>query len=117
MQTGSFVNLIMSGNKNSELPKVGDGATILHWTDRTAGTVISVSEKAIEVQEDKDVRTDKNGMSDSQEYEYSPNSQGCRWIFKRVARGKYKGFWRVNGRSDGEGVRFGERDKYYDFSF
>ena len=40
-QTGSFMNFMM-GN-NSTLPEVGKGATMLHWTDRTAYQVIKVS--------------------------------------------------------------------------
>jgi heme-degrading monooxygenase HmoA len=40
-QTGSFMNFMMGNNRS--LPEVGKGATLLHWTDRTACQVIEVS--------------------------------------------------------------------------
>jgi len=39
---GGFINQVM-GN-NATLPKVGEGATILHYSDRSAYEVVSVSE-------------------------------------------------------------------------
>ena len=39
---GGFINQVM-GN-NATLPKVGEGATILHYSDRSAYEVIAVSE-------------------------------------------------------------------------
>ena len=67
--TGSLINHLMSGSKDST-PIVGTGCSILHWTDRTACTIIEVSEngKTVVVQEDNAVRTDKLGMTDSQSY-------------------------------------------------
>ena len=69
-QTGSFINMIMS--QNSTLPEVGKGATVLSWTDRYAYEVIEVSndKKRVVVQQYFPKRIDKNGMSESQEYEY-----------------------------------------------
>lgn len=68
--TGSIVNYMM-GN-NATLPEVGKGATILHWTDRTACEVISISKdgKRVIIQEYIPTRVDKNGMSESQQYAY-----------------------------------------------
>src|SRR3989339_659162 len=40
-ETGSLTNHIMG--RNATLPKVGEGATILHWTDRSAYEVMEVS--------------------------------------------------------------------------
>ena len=114
--TGSLINHVMSLTA-APLPKVGDGATILGWTDRYPATVISVSEKEIRVQEDFAYRTDKNGMSECQEYEYIPNPDGAITVVKRVGRGKAKGEWRVNGLTGSNSVVFGYREKYYDFSF
>lgn len=70
VETGSFVNMMMS--QNSTLPEVGKGATVLHWTDRHAYEVIEVSnnKKRVVVQQYLPKRIDKNGMSESQEYEY-----------------------------------------------
>lgn len=44
--TGSLFNHLM-GN-NATLPEVGKGATILHWTDRSAYEVVEVSESRME---------------------------------------------------------------------
>jgi len=69
-ETGSFFNLMM-GN-NSTLPIVGEGATILHWTDRSAYEVIEVSKdyKDVVIQRYAPKRLDDYGMSDCQSYEY-----------------------------------------------
>jgi len=98
-------------------PKVGMGATVLHWTDRTAGTIIEVGANYFTVQADTAIRTDGNGMSDAQSYRYELNPAGTLYVFERVRRGKAKGAWRENGRKDGNGVLIGHRNHYYDFSF
>ena len=69
-QTGSFFNWMMS--KNQSVPVVGAGATILHWTDRSAYEVIEVNEKekSCVIQRYAPKRLDNYRMSDSQEYEY-----------------------------------------------
>jgi hypothetical protein len=75
MEFGSFNNLMMANSKPVETPKVGDGATILSWSDRTPATVVFVSEngKTIHIQEDNAVRTDSNGMSECQSYSFTAN--------------------------------------------
>jgi hypothetical protein len=115
-ETGSVINSIMATG-SQKTPEIGMGATVICWSDRKAGTIISVSEKEFAIQEDYSQRSDSNGMSDSQSYSYTPNSMGYVWTFKRVSRGKAKGQWRENGVKDGYGVRIGTRDQYYDFSF
>lgn len=69
--TGSLMNYLM-GN-NSTLPQVGKGCTLLSWTDRHAYEVMSVSEdgKRVVIQQYLPERTDKNGMSESQDYSYT----------------------------------------------
>lgn len=68
---------------------VGDGCTYNVGSDRYAGTVIAVSPsgKTITVQDDIAKRTDKNGQSEMQTYEYTRNPQGgtqtARWSDKR----------------------------------
>ena len=68
--TGDLFNYLM-GN-NATLPEVGKGATILHWTDRSAYEVIEVSENKMEctIQRYDPERVDGLGISDSQEYKY-----------------------------------------------
>ena len=69
-QTGSLVNFLM-GN-NATLPKVGEGATILMYSDRHAYEVLEVSKdyKRVVIQRYAPERADKNGMSESQDYAY-----------------------------------------------
>jgi hypothetical protein len=115
-ETGSLVNHLYS-RMNAPAPEVGVGATLLSWTDRHAGTIIEVSDKEFVVQRDIATRTDKNGMSDSQDYSYAPNPDGERYVFRRVVRGKAKGQWREHGSKDGAGVLIGKRDEHFDFCF
>ena len=114
MQHGSLQNLLMG---SGTAPKVGEGATILGWTDRHAATVIEVSKsgKAVSVQRDTQNRIDKNGMSDMQEYECTPNPNGCRQTFTLRANGA----WVEKGQPMRGGARLsiGERRPYFDFSF
>ena len=107
---GSFNNLVMAESKPA-VPKVGDGATLLSWTDRYPATVIWVSPsgKTIHVQEDNAVRKDDNGMSEDQSYEFSPNPEAP----IRTARLTTKG-WKV---TRGPSVLIGHRSKYHDYSF
>jgi hypothetical protein len=108
-------------------PVVGMGATLLQWTDRDPATIIEVKKtKAgawiVAVQEDNAQRTDNNGFSESQEYEYSANPNGSISYFRfeegkgwrGISPGKKPGSWKLNG---GGGLRIGEREKYHDFSF
>lgn len=125
-QTASVINHIMSrSTKGQPDPVVGMGATILHWTDRDAGTITKVftigKDVAIEVQEDKATRTDKNGMSEMQDYAYEANPDGARstWRFrngawKAVRYSEDTKRWR---QIDGSGLQIGVRRKYHDFSF
>lgn len=63
----------------------------------------------ITVQEDIATRTDSNGESESQRYEYSPNSNGRLYLFRRTRKG-----WRTK---DKHGLLIGHRNAYHDFSF
>lgn len=109
-ETGSFTNLMMMNTKVT-MPKVGDGATILQWTDRRAATVVfvSASGKTIHLQEDRSTRSDKNGMSECQEYVYTPDTNAT----VQVARLTPKG-WKI---VKGSRVMIGSRETYHDFSF
>ena len=131
-QTASMTNHIMSRAVIGQPePTVGMGATILCWTDRHAATIVEVffagkgksgPHLYVKVQEDKATRTDQNGMSEMQRYEYAPNPQGRIYTFRREKNGawtpvvfseKAKRWCKV----EGEGLRIGERAKYHDFSF
>jgi hypothetical protein len=102
-------------NKQPE-PKVGMGATLVYWTDRHAATIVAVSAsgREITVQRDKAVRTDKNGLSESQDYTYSPDPEGPTYVATRRKNGRYV----LKGEPmRGTGVAIGHRREYYDPSF
>ena len=107
-ETGSGVNALMSASATA--PVVGEGATILAWSDRYPGTVIAVSKsgKTATVREDRAIRTDGGGMTEAQEYRFEANPEGRTWTFRLTTRG-----WRGGG----YGASFGHRSRYYDFSF
>lgn len=111
-RAGSLQNLIFDQALDSP-PQVGDGATIISWTDRHPATVIEVSKTAhkITVQDDTATRTDTNGMSDAQSYEFSRNPNGKLTEATRRKDGSY----RVKGSS--QRVLIGHRMRYHDFSF
>lgn len=108
METASLFNALMS-NPHQPEPKVGDGATITRWTDRTAGTIIKITKCTIVVREDKAERTDKNGMSEVQEYAYTADPEGRVYTFRKTKRG-----WRC---VEGHGLGIGYRKAYHDYTF
>lgn len=95
-----------------EMPKVGDGATIYHYSDRSPATIIRVtsSGKTVFLQEDNYKRADNKGMSESQAYLYTQNRKGRKYACTLRADGKY----RVS--KSNERVIIGVRERYYDFS-
>lgn len=99
------------------IPEVGMGATVVYWSDREPGTIVKVSKsgKTIVVRADHAVRVDDRGMSDSQDYEYSPNPNGHEWEFSLRKNGR----WVQVGETARGGTicAIGYRRKYYDFSF
>jgi hypothetical protein len=122
-QTGSMTNHIYSRMVIGQPePEIGMGVTILSWTDRHAATIVHVGSKLVVVQEDKATRTDKNGMSECQEYTYERNPNGPRYTFRREKNGYWTEVcwnpetnrWR---KTNGHGLRIGERNEYRDFSF
>ena len=124
-ETASLVNHMYSRMVVGEpAPYVGMPATLLSWTDRNPATVIEVNmtKRYIVVQDDDYQRIDSNGLSESQEYEYTPNPNGHTRIFRKDKKGQWVQHY-VNPetkrlvQSRGCGLRLGAREKYYDFSF
>lgn len=128
-ETASVMNHLYSrGTIGQPEPVVGMGVTFLDWTDRRPGTIVQVSSSPdgravyFAAQEDDAVRIDRNGIGESQRYEFTPNPKARRVLYKRDR----KGAWRqveMNERGrdvfvdKSQSIRIGERDKYYDFSF
>ena len=116
MNTGSFFNNLMQDSKHPT-PEVGMGATKLSWTDRTAGTIVAVSNsgKKLTWRQDKATRVDTNGMSDSQTYTYEqkPDSR-----YDDEYSLRKNGRWvKVGSPMQGSSLGIGHRSEYYDYSF
>lgn len=124
-QTGSLFNHIMANGSVKDIVIGETGATLLSWSDRHAATVINMFKRGkfdyIVVQEDNAVRTDDNGFSESQTYEYSRNENGSTYMFRITDAGFVSVYEdRDTGRIKkgcGQGLMIGRREKYYDFSF
>lgn len=118
--TGSLMNNI-AANSKQQLPEVGMGATELMHTDRHAGTIVElVTNRKGDIsgfywQEDDAKRTDTNGMSESQSYEYTPNPNATKVLVTLRKNGR----WVKKGEDLWSGTSFsvGNRSKYYDYSF
>lgn len=108
---GSLQNLL-AGNARTREPVAGEGATVIWWSDRHAATVlrVSASGKTAWLCEDRAIRTDSHGMSDSQSYRFEPDPQGRIMVAKRRPDGR----WKTTG---GQVVQFGDRSHYHDYSF
>lgn len=123
--TGSFINMLMSNN--STVPEVGKGATVLLWTDRHAYEVIEVSndKKRVVVQQYFPKRIDKNGMSESQEYEYKELSpvkevivwKWGGWRFERDVMKHQQGLTKWVKKYPKVNIIWGVKREYYDYSF
>ena len=111
------MNCILRQMTTKSIPTPGEGATIIHHSDRSACTITEVSAngKRVVVQQDIARRVDKNGMSESQQYEYSPNPEGGKNAFTLRKNGQ----WIMEGKpmKNGTPLHIGYRDEFYDFSF
>lgn len=113
-QVGSTTNYLFA-NARDLRPQVGMGATVVMWSDRYAHTIVSVRPKRIATQEDTAIRTDSNGLSESQDYHYTPNTGApVKWWTLRK-----NGAWVLVGDKMGNGTRIaiGTRETYIDPSF
>lgn len=112
---GSLTNYLFA-NAKDETPKIGMGATVVHWTDRTAHTIVDVRDaKTIVTQPDTAIRTDNNGMSESQDYAYTPNPNAKHQVWTLRSNGA----WVKQGEPAKGGTRIllGTRETYVDPSF
>lgn len=89
-------------------PYVGQGGTYSIGTDRYAVTVIAVSPSGhrVTVRDDRAIRIDDHGMSDSQFYRFEENPEGEVRTFNRCATGYRCGSRRLH---------LGKRSAFYDF--
>lgn len=112
-RVGSFHNSLYDQAVGEPAPEVGMGATVISWTDRDAYTIteVSASGHRLTLQADTARRTDSNGMSDAQSYEFERNEDG----HVREATRRKDGSYRLKGGT--QRVLVGVRMKYHDFSF
>jgi hypothetical protein len=88
----SFFNYLMSNN--SSIPKVGEFATIMHYSDRTVVIVDSVSEdgKKVVLMDCTTVASRSNLTIGHQEWKHTPNGNKFEIVW-------YKGAWRKVSKS------------------
>lgn len=147
-QTASVINhLHARGVIGQPEPEVGMGVTLLGWTDRNPGTIIEIftigKNLAVRVQRDDAKLVGGSMMSESQDYEFTPNPAAGTSVFMRETDGTWHEMTRkikdyiqkphiVRGQTEmrtkavlsprwsktkGTGLRIGQRDKYRDPCF
>ena len=111
---GSLQNRLMEV-AGSKAPQVGDGATIVMFTDRHAATIVEATATRVVVQQDSVARADTNGMSESQQYTFTPNPNAVRVSYSLRNTGQ----WIRTGESTrgGQVLLIGHRNEYHDYSF
>ena len=101
--------------------KIGDHCTYTLWTDRHAGYIVDVSKsgKKVTFQRGTAVRTDSNGMSESQSYSVTPDPKGSLTEFSLRTRKNGDQVWKCVGTATREPGRvlFAGHREYYDYSF
>ncbi|WP_020606399.1 hypothetical protein [Spirosoma spitsbergense] len=108
MKYGTLTNLVYAEGGTSE-PKIGDGATLLCWSDRHAYTIVEIKKNYVLVTRDIAERIDRNFENGPQEYSYQNDPDA-----KPV---------RANLRKDGkyyignQVLKIGYRNEHYDYSF
>jgi hypothetical protein len=115
---GGLMNRLGENGTALKVPAVGDGATVMHYSDRSAATVTKVTTSrrgvvTVFVKGDHSKRIDKNGMSEMQTYEFTPNPDAPE-VPVKLRKHNGRKVWRTK---DGAGIAFGYRDEYYDFTF
>jgi hypothetical protein len=108
LRKGPLTAIAYGKNVRESLVFVGEGATIAIGSDRYPATVIKVTPCRVTVQRDSFIRTDNNGFSESQEYEYSACPDGEVTVFYKTPRGFQNGCYRLS---------LGGRRAYMDPSF
>jgi len=121
--TGSAINAIYSRmTRGAPEPEIGMGATLLHWTDRTAATVIAWDPPILTVREDTATVVAGSAYDGSAVYAYTENTQGTEHSFRcdkngawaAVRRNPATGRWK---KTSGPGLIVGFRREYRDPSF
>ena len=118
-ETGSIFNSIYG--ENTRGPVVGEGATVLHWTDRSAYFVdkVSADGKECVIVRAKAI-PQFQGMTDSQYYTYERDKNASP-VKLRFRYGSWfvKSFCPEENKTNYFKIRisFGHMTEYYDYSF
>jgi hypothetical protein len=130
--TGNLISNLRIAGSAAVTPEVGMGATVCHWKDRNAATVVAVrfkrdgSVKEVDIRGDKVTRTDSNGMSDAQSYDYAPGDEGSPvGTWRLDGKGQWRavhldsatGRYRMEHARYGAKLALGVREEFYDYSF
>lgn len=112
---GSIFNRMQE--RTNVTPKVGMGATEMFYTDREPYEIIEVIDaRHIVVRELDAKRTDHNGMSECQDYEYTSNMNNPKIRLFFTKQGKWRERY-PNGRLGCNAFAIGFAEKYHDYSF
>lgn len=123
-QTVNLISAYQAGAKQVA-PVVGMGATVCHWTDRHAGTVLWFDQ----MKQIVCIRRDKATCQDRElnlGWKYEPDPKGSQYRFKfkdGVWRQLEQNYWTESTRwtmckkGSGSGLILGIRDEYYDPAF
>lgn len=113
---GSVQNRIMESSAMPK-PEVGMGATECGYTDRHPYEIIEVADdRHIIVRALDYKRTDDNGMSDCQDYEYSSNPENHTAKLFLTKKGEWRERY-PSGKLGCNRFFIGRAEKYYDYSF
>ncbi len=102
------------------IPEIGMPATIIYWSDREPATIVAVAPKKVWIVIDESKRTDSNGISEDQTYEYASkprfNHKGedMAILYTLRQNGRYV---RKGDNMKGNSIVIGRRRKYVDPSF
>ena len=113
--TGSIINYV-KGNTSPVEPQPDMGATLLHWTDRSAYTIHKVEGKKLWASLDQAELIEGSILSESQTYRYyntnKDNPTG--WILFTLRK---DGRWHMGTTLKGAVLSIETRDEYRDPSF
>ena len=114
---GSITNRVDERVRGEE-PKVGMGVTHYGWSDRYAYEVIEVKDaRHIVVRRLDAIRTDHNGFSEIQEYEYKTNPNNPTERLYKNNKGRWVRRVGKNGVDNYGGWRIGNAEEYRDPCF
>lgn len=115
---GSLQNRFEERIKSTITPQVGMGVTELLWSDREPYEIIEVKDdRHIVIRRMNYKRTDKNGFSECQEYEYTSNPNGYTCTLYRNNKGRWVRRVGRNGVDNSSGWVVGRMEKYEDPTF